>query len=171
MAGFLGTDDRHYPGDSRITEADAVRLYSEATRVDEFEGTYPPLDTGSSGVAVCRAAKAERLIGSYRHAFGSTRDVLLWMVNHGPVLLGISWYESFDEPGPDGLLRLGGQVRGGHEILARGVRAIPKLIKIDNSWSEGWGVRGSAYMPWAVLDRLRREQGDVTAPIRGGQSG
>ena len=42
------------------THTTAVNLYSEATALDMFPGVYPPVDTGSSGLAVCKAAQARR---------------------------------------------------------------------------------------------------------------
>src|ERR1700730_1472287 len=53
-----------------LGETDAVGLYSEATRLDRIRGTYPPDDTGSSGLAVMKAAKLKGYISGYAHAFG-----------------------------------------------------------------------------------------------------
>ncbi|NED51184.1 hypothetical protein G3I24_09730, partial [Micromonospora aurantiaca] len=53
------------------TDEDQARaLYSAATRLDEFDGEWPPTDTGSSGLGVAKACKRAGLISGYRHAFG-----------------------------------------------------------------------------------------------------
>src|SRR3974390_862685 len=58
MAGVLMTEPFWTTG-RLLTESDAVRLYSEATHLDNIRGNYPPDDTGSSGLAVAKAAKKE----------------------------------------------------------------------------------------------------------------
>jgi hypothetical protein len=37
-------------------------------------------------------------------------------------------------------------------------------FRIDNSWGESWGVRGSAWITAADLQWLLSQQGDVTVP-------
>jgi hypothetical protein len=84
----------------------------------------------------------------------------------GPVILGISWYSSFDTPAADGTVSIAADayVRGGHEVLARIVDASAQVIGLDNSWGTSWGVDGSFRMSYATLERLLAENGDCTAP-------
>src|SRR5882672_8003142 len=49
MAGVLMTEPLWIRG-RNLAEADAVALYKTATRLDSVPGTYPPNDTGSSGL-------------------------------------------------------------------------------------------------------------------------
>src|SRR4051812_41536406 len=56
------------PDDETDAEAFAVKLYEDATVLDGYPGTYPPDDTGSSGLAVCKVLKARGLITKYRWA-------------------------------------------------------------------------------------------------------
>jgi hypothetical protein len=79
-----------------LTESDAMRLYREATHLDKFRGSYPPDDTGSSGLAVAKAAKKEGWIKGYEHAFGL--EHLTHGLSQRPGLLGIYRYTSFDSP-------------------------------------------------------------------------
>ena len=115
MAGALTTDP-FFDGARQLTESDAVRLYSEATHLDSIRGSYPPDDTGSSGLAVAKAATKEGWIKGYQHAFGL--DDLLHGLSQRPGLLGIYWYSSFDTPLATGECPLAqtASVRGGHEI-------------------------------------------------------
>src|SRR5919197_3629459 len=46
----------------------AVALYSDATVVDGYPGKYPPEDTGSSGLAICKVLKSRGIIKGYRWA-------------------------------------------------------------------------------------------------------
>ena len=115
MAGVLMTDP-FWKNGRLLTESDAVRLYSEATHLDKIRGNYPPDDTGSSGLAVAKAAKKEGWFTAYEHAFGL--DHLLHGLSQRPGLLGINWYSSFDTPLESGEcpLTIAASVRGGHEI-------------------------------------------------------
>src|SRR6478672_5137437 len=50
----LGSTD----GDATADEKFAVQLYSDATKADPYPGAYPPNDTGSSGLAICKVLAA-----------------------------------------------------------------------------------------------------------------
>jgi hypothetical protein len=155
-----------YDGDDHILHEDgAVDIYSLATRLDGLsDGYYPPDDTGSSGLAAAKAMKQQGMIGSYQHAFGI--DAALSALQVGPVITGVGWYQGFDTPNADGLVKIAGQIRGGHELVARGYQPAPNpddaLIKLDNSWGPAFGVNGSFYWTVAIWKRLLAEQGDVT---------
>ncbi len=162
MAGWLGTDPH---GTSKgIDEPLAVSLYSDATRLDPYPGAYPPEDTGSSGLAVCKAAQNRGLLTSYRHAFdfAATLDAL----THGPIIVGVPWYESMFTPQASGYLTISGSVVGGHEFLIRGIDPRKKHVLADNSWGYDWGRKGRFWLHWADLERLLSEDGDATVPQR-----
>lgn len=142
----------------------ALALYEHATEIDNIPGAYPPDDTGSSGLAVAKAAKAGGYISRYHHAF--TTLGMLRALQHGPVIVGINWYSGFDSPDADGVISISGYVRGGHEVLIRGYDHDESLLHGDNSWGSGWGANGSFSMHLDTWARLRREGADVTVPIR-----
>lgn len=162
MAGLLMTEPVHTPTIGTLRELDAVDLYEWATHHDGIAGAYPPQDTGSSGLAVTKAAKARGWIASYRHAFGLAHA--LEALTLRPVIAGIAWYDSFDSPGPGGLVAISprAQVRGGHEIEVVGVDTDTKQIRCWNSWGASWGDGGAFSMGWETLDQLLHAQGDIT---------
>lgn len=164
MAGALNTRPLHTLRAPLLTEDDALRLYSEATELDNAPGSYPPDDTGSSGLAVAKAAQKEGRIGSYQHAFGL--DHALQSLMSGPVLIGSNWYEGMFHPSSAGLVTISGSVAGGHEYLAVGVSVPRRTVTCVNSWGASWGRRGRFTLTWDTLDRLLSEQGDVTVPVR-----
>jgi hypothetical protein len=161
-AGWLGTDDAGQRGRADITESFAVGLYSQATRLDPWDGEYPPDDTGSDGVSVCKVLQARGLIGSYSHCFGLP-DVLA-ALQSGPVLVGTAWYDGMFTPGPRGLVSISGTVAGGHEYVAEGVDVERREVVFANSWGDGWGEAGHFRMSYQTLTRLLGEDGDATVP-------
>ena len=90
-------------GDAGADETQAVALYSAATRLDNVQGVYPPTDTGSTGVAVAKAAQKAGLISGYQHAF--SLDSALKALAVSPLIVGVNWYEGFDTPDANGLVR------------------------------------------------------------------
>ena len=163
MAGLLMTEPFWVRG-RNLTENDAVALYKAATKLDNIPGSYPPDDTGSSGLAVMKAAVKAKYITGYAHTF--SLDQLLGSLVLGPGILGINWYSSFDGPKPDGecALSAGAKVRGGHEVELFGIDAAKKRVWCYNSWGPTWGGRrnGTFYFRWKTLTRLLGEQGDAT---------
>lgn len=149
---------------SRLSEKTAVELYELATTLDNAPGAYPPDDTGSSGLAVCKAARQLGYISAYHHAFGIDHALDALVV--APVIIGIPWYSSFDEP-VDGLLEIGDNayVRGGHEVELLGINVEDETVTGINSWGSSWAKKGRFTMSWDTLARLLAEDGDVTVPI------
>lgn len=157
-----------------LTETDAVKCYETATTLDTISGSYPPDDTGSSGLAACKAAKKLGWIGSYTHAF--TLAAAVSALQHGPIITGLNWYTSFDAPAADGTVSVtkGATIRGGHEVEVYGVDVVldasgaidlaKSKIHLWNSWGTSYGVGGAFSMTLATWARLLNEGGDVTVP-------
>ena len=162
--GTLGTDPFYgtLPAGTILDETAAVEVYSAATRLDDYSGSYPPDDTGSDGLSVAKVLKARGWISGYQHTF-SPADFRL-ALTATPVMVGINWYGSFDAPDSSGRIRItpGASVRGGHEVEAFAVDVERRLIGLDNSWGPGWGLHGTCWVGWDDADRLLGEQGDAT---------
>lgn len=138
-------------------------LYHWATVLDGYPGTWKPDDTGSDGTAVSQGSKQLGLESGYTHA--TTVQAMADALQATPVIIGINWYEGFDNPGSSGLVKISGAVRGGHEIVVRGVKLTERLFRADNSWSSSWGDQGSFEFSWDDMDRLLSEQGDCTVSV------
>jgi hypothetical protein len=104
------------------------------------------------------------MVSGYSHAFDMTAALAALQI--GPVITGVNWYEGFDTPNADGLVKISGQVRGGHELGARGYEPAANpddsLILLDNSWGPGWGDLGHFYWTVGTWKTLLAQQGDVT---------
>ena len=151
------------PGDAAAAEEFAVQLYADATVVDGYPGTYPPDDTGSSGLAICKVLKSRGTIKGYgwaRSAYGFLR-----LLQNGPVLQGMPWYKAFFTPDPEGFIDsdpnwLSSGVAGGHEVEAVGVEldttdAFSSVITYVNSWGSGWGDAGRFRMRLRTYEQLK----------------
>jgi hypothetical protein len=138
----------------------ALALYGAATKLDNITGTYPPDDTGSTGLAAAKAAQKAGLISGYQHAF--SLDAALKALGTFPVITGVGWYEGFDNPDASGRVKISGSVRGGHEFCVYGIDAEQQLVWARNSWGTSWGVNGCFAFSWDDWGRLLSEQGDVT---------
>ena len=149
-------------GNVLYTDQDAIKLYELATKLDKIKGSYPPDDTGSSGLAACKAAKQEKIIASYHHAFGI--DAALHALQLAPVITGINWYEGFDAPiGTHAELQISGRIRGGHEITITEIDVQNRMVRGLTSWGPTFGDGGFFIMTWDTWTQLLNESGDVTA--------
>ena len=173
-AGLLATDSKARTGLTSVTvnghllpidEQLAVQVYELATQLDNIPGTYPPDDTGSSGLGAAKALKKLGLAASYRHAF--SLDALKSALQSGPVMVGTVWLNSMFEPMGAGnvLVDRASDVAGGHEYVLSAYDATADQFRIDNSWGEGWGIRGSAWITAADMQWLLSQQGDVTVLV------
>lgn len=141
----------------------ALELYKRVTKIDEFQGAYPPDDTGSSGNAVGKLFKQLGLISGWKHAL--SLDAALTELKHRPVITGVPWYSSFDTPDSSGnIMRTNNaRVKGGHEFVVDEVSVGTERVGCTNSWGRGYGLNGRFYMTFKLWESLLKERGDVTA--------
>jgi hypothetical protein len=154
---------------AKSAEEWAIGLYAQATALDNADGVFPPDDSGSSGLGIAKALKRRGLVGHHRHA--TTATALASLLQTGPVLLGVPWFQAWFEPGPDGFVDHGdwaaSAVVGGHEICVIALEQVAQdhaglvepestVIRFRNSWSTSWGDNGDGLMSLATYQLLRR---------------
>ena len=154
----LGTDEK-------ADEQYAVGVYSDATKLDNYPGAYPPQDTGSDGLSVATVLKNRGIISGYQHAF--SLEALLTALSQQPVIVGTRWHQDMFNPAADGKLAITGAVAGGHEYCLDEIDVANKRVWLQNSWGDGWGQQGRAYLTWDDMRTLLADSGDCTifAPL------
>lgn len=147
-----------------VTNELGLKLYHEAQKYDEWPGEAYQ---GSSILGAFKGTKAlyPRAFDSYRWCFGLD-DVVLTLGYHGPVALGISWYQKMFDPDVNGNISIGGSIAGGHAILATGVNVTTRKIRLLNSWGDSWGVNGQAWISFDDMDSLLHENGEGCVAVR-----
>jgi hypothetical protein len=179
LYGTAGLGSVHLGGktlstsDAKANEQFAVELYHEATIKDGVQGTYPPDDTGSSGLGVCRALKAAKLITSYQWA--TSAEAFANLLQRAGCIIGVPWYESWFHPDSQGFVDAGNWessgVAGGHEIYVEALEAwnasdlSQSVIRFHNSWGDSWGDHGCGRMRLSTYDGLRQHI-DVAQAVR-----
>lgn len=146
--------------DAKADETYAVGVYSDATKIDNYPGTYPPTDTGSDGLSVATVLKTRGLISGYQHAF--SLEALLTALATQPVIVGTEWRQDMFNPAPDGRQKITGKVAGGHEYCLDELDVENERVWMQNSWGDSWGVQGRAYFTWDDMRALLKASGDCT---------
>src|SRR3954454_7269618 len=123
-----------------LTMADAERIYSLATRLDPWDGQWPPTDTGSSGLAACKAAQQLNLGGAYHWALTGGADAVVQQIMEGQTVgVGTWWQGSGPRPKPRGqggvFVEMTGAKAGGHQWRIRGYYE-PTDMLLGRCW---WG--------------------------------
>ncbi|MGZ4617197.1 MAG: C1 family peptidase [Frankiaceae bacterium] len=146
-----------------LNEDEAVRIYSLATQLDPFQGTYPPTDSGSDGLDAAKAAQKLGYLSGYQHitSIAAAQTAIV----SGPFIVGTNWYSSMDNPDADGVVTVGGTVRGGHEYCCFGFDAEADLWHFANSWGTSWGKDGTFAYSTASFQKLLAQQGDATVLV------
>lgn len=136
---------------------DAHKIYSLATKLDPWEDEWPPVDTGSSGLAAAKAAVKLGLGGEYRHVFGGADEVVQLIQMGRVVNIGTWWYGGMFHPTSTGIIMPTGNQVGGHQYIARGYNAKLDLVRI-RCW---WGKFRDAWIHREHLHELLMDDGDA----------
>jgi hypothetical protein len=151
---------RHLSRSRTATNRHAMAAYELNTSRDPFQGDWPTADTGSSVLAAAKTAKDLSLIDSYSWA-STVRDVADAIRYHGPVVIGIPWYNSMFEPAYDGKLKVdpSSGLAGGHCVFLFRAPESTGHLWGRNSWGSAWGVGGNFYVSRLDLDILFSDDG------------
>lgn len=141
----------------------AFNLYRECQRHDEWDGEEPSY-FGTSVRALFKVLQARGIVESYHWAW-NTAQIVAWVLERGPVVLGTVWTDSMFNPGKGGLLKVEGNVIGGHAYLCVGANTKTRTVRCLNSWGQSYGVKGRFTLTFDDLDKLMREDGEAATAV------
>jgi hypothetical protein len=144
---------------------DANRIYSLATTLDPWPGSWTAPewdDTGSSGLAAAKAAQQLGIGGEYRWLFGGADEVVQAVMDGHVVNIGSYWYDVMFDQDSAGFIAPGGSVAGGHEWTVRGY-VEPKDALVGRCW---WGLFRDFYIKREHLNDLLHQDGDAHVQTR-----
>jgi hypothetical protein len=137
--------------------SNADQIYSLATQLDPWPGTYPPDDTGSSGLAACKAAQQLKLGGEYQWIFTMADGVVQAIMDGDVVGVGTEWYDGMFNINSKGFVEPTGQVAGGHQWTVRGYVESQDAL-IGRCW---WGAFRDFKIKREHLEMLLANDGDA----------
>ncbi len=154
--------------------AEAERVYSQASRLDPWPGSWPPEDTGSSGLAACKAAKQLGYIVRYEWVFSGARQILAALVGKPGtpgrcVGVGTWWHKDMMKPDPETLLvRPTGPKVGGHQWTITGWEPRYRAFEALCWWGPDFGDNGRFRITLDDLDEMLDDDGDAHVTYRAG---
>jgi hypothetical protein len=148
--------------DRRKTPAPSS-IYRSAQKLDGIPGRHD----GSTVRAGLQVLQALERVSSY-HWAQSIEDVRDYVLGHGCVILGVSWYAGMFEPDSTGLITLSGALEGGHCILCIGADTHARRYTLQQSWGPTWGRGGLCDISEDDLARLLSEDGEAAAALEHG---
>lgn len=138
-------------------EIDPVLIYTEAQKIDEWEGENY---AGTSVRAGAKVLQGMGHIGMYTWAF-DLETLVNAVLTTSPVVVGTNWYRGMFYPNGEGIIKPNGQLDGGHAYLINGVNVNKAMFRIKNSWSKKWGKKGHAYISFDDFDKLLQQDGEA----------
>jgi hypothetical protein len=150
----------------------AFDVYRRAQHVDEWGGNDYEGTSVNAGMKILHEAG---FIDGWRWAF-SGEDVRDAVINLGPVVIGVWWYEGMFHPRRSGLLEVTGRKVGGHCVAVTGYSPSFRLgiwegwwnrfevFEIQQSWARGHGKDGRVFIRAQDLYRLLADEGEAAIP-------
>lgn len=133
-------------------------LYCEAQKKDPWVGdcSNPQYDgtTLRSGAKVLRELG---IISEFRWAF-TFEEVIGALATQGPLVIGTSWYSGMTWPSEANVLLPAGAFEGGHAYVLNGVDLSREVVRVKNSWGQGWADEGSAWLTFEGLRFLMEDE-------------
>lgn len=155
-AMMLNSENNRQPGE--ILDMNyAHRVYSQATRLDPWPGSWTPNDTGSSGLAAAKAAQRMGYGGRYRHLFRGADQVVQTIMAGRVVSVGSWWTSGMSRPNAQRVIEPTGRRIGGHQYVAWAYDK-PRDLVLIRCW---WGGYRDVWIKRTHLNDLLMDGGDA----------
>lgn len=147
-----------YPVRTKYTSKDGHAIYREAKVIDGEA-------LAENGSTVRSGAKAMLKRGRIQGYYFATTfyEAKEFVGNHGPVVIGIDWYEGMNAPDKSAIIRPTGRKMGGHCILWVGIEGQWAILR--NSWGVEWGEYGECRILLTDLALLMAANGEACAAV------
>ena len=136
---------------------DPYLIYDEAQKLDPWKHTPHEGTDVRSGAKYLQSIGA---ISSYQWAW-DLQTMINCVLMNGPVVIGVNWYNGMFTPNSEGLIKLSGNLEGGHAIVCNGANTKTKLFRLGNSWGLDWGIKGHCFISFDDVERLISEDGEI----------
>lgn len=148
---------------------DPQNIYHEAQKVDEWPGEDYE---GTSVRAGFKVLQAKGYFKSYVWCNSMAQVEQFILGGFGTVVFGTNWYTGMFEPDSTGLIKVTGQIEGGHAYHIVWCDKVNRIAWGQQSWGDEWGahfkgVKGKGFfqLSYDDGDRLIAEDGEVGAPV------
>lgn len=146
----------------------AQKFYKMAQQIDEWPGENYE---GTSVLAGAKIMQQQGFMEGYRWCFG-IEDLRDAVITQGPVVIGIPWYSGMYYTRKSGFVDASGSKVGGHCITITGYDpamniegAEREIFRWRNSWGESYGINGSGYIQYDLLESLLKERAEACIPV------
>lgn len=175
-ADMLASPKGNYVATPAQGSSYAQGVYQRAKQIDEWPGEAY---SGTSVLAGAKVMQERGIITSYYWAF-SNAEIRNAILTLGPVVIGVPWYEEMYDTKPNGVVKIGGELVGGHCLMIYGYHphmriygeapsGNPKgpnyheVFRWRNSWGHLYGRNGNGngIIHAADLRRLLDEWGEA----------
>jgi hypothetical protein len=142
-------------------------LYKECQAIDG----YPLPHDGTTVRALAKVLKQRGLISGYYWGKSTTltTQVLPYLLEVGPLVIGIRWYEGMMKTDAKGLIKPTGQLLGGHAVEIGGVDLDAELLDGECAWGTSWGLNGHFKIKITDFRKLLADNGECLVATEVGQ--
>lgn len=137
-------------------------IYQRAQELDDIPDYFPYEGTTVRGGA--KALEEQGRIEKYVWAT-SVDEVRDFILTTGSVVVGTNWYSRMSSTSLWNYAWPKGTLIGGHAYVLCGYSGKRDAFRMINSWGEGWGWNGRAWIKSKDLARLLEEDGEACAAI------
>jgi len=142
-----------------VTNDSAHALYYKCKALDGEPGA----EDGSTVRTGAKALQQAGRIGVYFFA-SSINEAAAYVDEHGPIVLGIDWFDGMFTPDASGIITPGDTAAaGGHCILWYGISVDSKYAVLRNSWGPSWGIKGDCKISIEDLNLIFSNNGEALA--------
>lgn len=142
------------PVDDHFKNADGDDIYYACKEVDGEPGA----EDGSYVHTAAKVLKTRGRLSSYAWT-NSIGTMQAWLLQKGPLVVGVDWYNDMFNPDADGYVAPTGGIAGGHCFAVVGELASEDAFLCLNSWGKSWAVNGRFKMKHADFNKLLTAQG------------